>query len=69
MNTFLSFLAVFLVAALLLAPSLWGALRDHRIDRQLRAARQREQLVRDGRPRTPARGRAPRAGVRHAAGH
>ncbi|MBT2402922.1 MULTISPECIES: hypothetical protein [unclassified Streptomyces] len=37
MNTFLDFTVVFLIAALLLAPSLWGVVRDRRIDRELRA--------------------------------
>ncbi|MFF3858595.1 hypothetical protein [Streptomyces sp. NPDC002209] len=38
MNTFLDYLAVLAVAALLLGPALHGALRERRIDRQLRAA-------------------------------
>ncbi|MFD6889949.1 hypothetical protein [Streptomyces sp. NPDC059957] len=52
MNTFLAYLAVLAVAALLLAPALYGAARDRRIDRQIRAAaehRRREQR------RAPAR--------------
>ncbi|MFJ8161024.1 hypothetical protein ACIRBY_08830 [Streptomyces sp. NPDC096136] len=38
MNTFLDYLTVLAVAALLLAPSFHGALHDRRVDRQLRAA-------------------------------
>ncbi|GAA0308290.1 hypothetical protein GCM10010302_53800 [Streptomyces polychromogenes] len=38
MNTFLDYLTVLAVAALLLAPSLYGAFHDRRIDRQLAAA-------------------------------
>lgn len=38
MNTVLNYLTVLAVAALLLAPALYGALADHRTDRQLRAA-------------------------------
>ncbi|MGW6705868.1 hypothetical protein ACWGDE_13400 [Streptomyces sp. NPDC054956] len=45
MNTFLDFLVVLAVAALLLGPSLYGAARERRIDRQIRAAEQA--------PRTP----------------
>lgn len=41
MNTFLDYLAVLAVAALLLAPALYGAARDRRIDRQIRAAVER----------------------------
>ncbi|MEU9080828.1 hypothetical protein [Streptomyces sp. NPDC048357] len=41
MNTFLSYLTVLAVAALVLAPSLYGVLRDRRIDRQLRAVETR----------------------------
>lgn len=37
MNTFLDYLVVLAIAVLLLGPSLYGALRDRRIDRQLRA--------------------------------
>ncbi|WP_405978667.1 hypothetical protein [Streptomyces sp. NBC_00158] len=38
MNTFLDYLTVLAVAALLLAPALHGALRDRRTNRQLAAA-------------------------------
>ncbi|MEU9250910.1 hypothetical protein AB0D66_03570 [Streptomyces sp. NPDC048270] len=38
MNTLLNYLAVLAVAALLLAPALYGAARERRIDRQLREA-------------------------------
>ncbi|MDX3534980.1 hypothetical protein PV721_11475 [Streptomyces sp. MB09-01] len=41
MNTLLSYLTVLAVAALVLAPSLYGVLRDRRIDRQLRAVETR----------------------------
>ncbi|MEU9717138.1 hypothetical protein [Streptomyces sp. NPDC047976] len=44
MNTFLDYLTVLAVAALLLAPALYGALRDRRTDRELAAAA-RERLV------------------------
>ncbi|MFG2998037.1 hypothetical protein [Streptomyces sp. NPDC048340] len=38
MTTFLDYLVVLAVAALLLAPSLYGTARERRIDRQLRKA-------------------------------
>ncbi len=38
MNTFLNYLVVLAVAALLLAPALYGTVRERRIDRQLREA-------------------------------
>ncbi|MEU9233271.1 hypothetical protein [Streptomyces subrutilus] len=38
MNTLLNYLAVLAVAALLLAPALYGTARERRIDRQLREA-------------------------------
>ncbi|MFJ3877097.1 hypothetical protein ACIPW5_06520 [Streptomyces sp. NPDC090077] len=41
MNTFLDYLTVLAVAALLLAPALHGALHERRVERQLRAARDR----------------------------
>ncbi|MFE5860125.1 hypothetical protein ACFQ77_06125 [Streptomyces virginiae] len=41
MTTFVSYLAVLAVAALVLGPSLYGILRDRRIDQQIRAARTR----------------------------
>nr|WP_251056603.1 hypothetical protein [Streptomyces sp. ISL-94] len=69
MNTFLDYAVVFVIAALLLGPSLWGAARDRRVDRQLRAAQQREQVVRKGHRREEARTRTPRVAVRHAPGH
>ncbi|MCF3180337.1 hypothetical protein IPZ70_10360 [Streptomyces polychromogenes] len=59
MNTFLDYLTVLAVAALLLAPSLYGALQDRRIDRRLRAA------AGDGRRsgrEEPGRGRSARPG-------
>ncbi|WP_327264364.1 hypothetical protein OG444_25540 [Streptomyces sp. NBC_01232] len=37
MTTFVSYLAITAIAALLLGPSLYGILRDRRTDRQLRA--------------------------------
>ncbi|GHE32223.1 hypothetical protein [Streptomyces vinaceus] len=40
MNTLLDYLTVLVLAALLLAPALYGVLRERRIDRQLRAAQQ-----------------------------
>ncbi|MGR4882033.1 hypothetical protein ACIPUC_21930 [Streptomyces sp. LARHCF249] len=60
MTTFLNYLIVLAVAALLLGPSLYGALRERRIDRQLRAAGQR--------PRTAPhrRVRPARVALRHA---
>ncbi|MFE1786970.1 hypothetical protein ACFW7J_00975 [Streptomyces sp. NPDC059525] len=51
MNTFLDYLTVLAVAALLLAPSLHGLLHERRIDRQLRPEREkpgREQVSRPG---------------------
>ncbi|MFD4245284.1 hypothetical protein ACFWP3_27405 [Streptomyces sp. NPDC058525] len=38
MNTLLNYLAVLALAALLLAPALYGTARERRIDRQLREA-------------------------------
>ncbi|MFJ9337877.1 hypothetical protein ACIRP0_01140 [Streptomyces sp. NPDC101733] len=52
MSTFLDYLTVLALAALLLAPALYGALRERRIDRQLRAA-----APRAPRPRTTERPR------------
>ncbi len=69
MNTFLDFLVVLAIAALLLGPALYGALRDRRIDRQLRAAKQRAQVIREGHGSAQPRGRTPRVSVRHAPGH
>lgn len=74
MNTFLDYLTVLAVAALLVAPALHGALADHRTDRQLRTAAgrgpQRPRTVRAGfgRTRTEPRPAAPRLAVRHAPG-
>ncbi|WP_407837288.1 hypothetical protein ACE1OC_13970 [Streptomyces sp. DSM 116496] len=70
MNTFLDYLLVLAVAALLAGPALHGALREHRTDRQIRAAQRQP-----GTPRTRTRtrpertrSRAPRVAVRHAPG-
>ncbi|MFE2126659.1 MULTISPECIES: hypothetical protein [Streptomyces] len=64
MNTFLSYLAVLAAATLLLAPSLYGMLRERRTDRQLRAARTRlvwlPRQKAGGMPPTPRR-RGPRS--------
>lgn len=69
MTTLLNYLAVLAVAALLLGPSLYGALRDRRIDRELRAARRSGRTVPEkSRSEQPIR-RTPRAAVRHAPGH
>nr|WSW66884.1 hypothetical protein OG461_12150 [Streptomyces sp. NBC_00995] len=38
MNTFLNFLGISAVSALVLLPALAGIVREHRIDRELRAA-------------------------------
>ncbi|MFD6971865.1 hypothetical protein [Streptomyces sp. NPDC059979] len=69
MNTFLSYLAVLAIATLLLAPSLYGALRDRRIDRQLRAVATRRVWL----PRQKAGGLPPtarrRTRARHASMH
>ncbi|GAA2319199.1 hypothetical protein OKJ48_41490 [Streptomyces kunmingensis] len=40
MNTAMNFLTVLFVFLLLAAPSVYGALHDRRIDRQIRRARQ-----------------------------
>ncbi|MBZ9597990.1 hypothetical protein [Streptomyces yangpuensis] len=61
MNTFLSYLAVLAVAALLLAPSLYGVLRDRRTDRELRAVETRLVWL----PRQKAGGMPPAPGPRH----
>ncbi|MEU6757942.1 hypothetical protein [Streptomyces sp. NPDC046685] len=71
MNSFLNYLAVLAVAALLLGPALYGVVRDRRIDRQIRAAQQREQLIRHGQPHPRPRPRtagAVRIVLRHAPG-
>ncbi|MGW7435007.1 hypothetical protein [Streptomyces sp. NPDC054849] len=68
MNTLLSYLAVLAIAVLLLAPGLYGALRDRRIDRQLRAVETRlVWLPRQKAGGLPPTARRPRA--RHAAMH
>ncbi|MFB7172715.1 hypothetical protein ACFCYM_18075 [Streptomyces sp. NPDC056254] len=69
MNTLLSYLAVLAVAALLLAPSLYGALRERRIDRQIRAVETRlvwlPRQKAGGMPPTPRRRHGPQpAGAR-----
>ncbi|MGE7387110.1 hypothetical protein ACQKM2_16680 [Streptomyces sp. NPDC004126] len=62
MNTFLDYLTVLAVAALLLAPALYGALRERRTDRELAAAARRRPAA------TPRPAPAPRpAGARPAA--
>ncbi|MFE3790022.1 hypothetical protein [Streptomyces goshikiensis] len=38
MSTFVSYIAVLAIAAVLLGPALYGGLRERRTDRQLRAA-------------------------------
>ncbi|MEU3723896.1 hypothetical protein [Streptomyces sp. NPDC031705] len=62
MNTFLDYLTVLAVAALLLAPALYGALHDRRTARQLAAA------ARERSAATPRPAAAPhRAGTRSTA--
>ncbi|MEU7724358.1 hypothetical protein AB0B78_03775 [Streptomyces sp. NPDC040724] len=67
MNTFLSYLTVLAFATLLLAPSLYGILRDRRIDRQLRAVETRlvwlPRQKAGGMPPTVRRPRARHAGM------
>ncbi|MET9466681.1 hypothetical protein ABZY44_18125 [Streptomyces sp. NPDC006544] len=66
MSTYLDYLAVLAVAAVLLAPGLYGAWRERRIDRELRAAETRRVWL----PRQRAGGLAPtprRRGIRFAA--
>ncbi|MFE1559372.1 hypothetical protein ACFW6V_30835 [Streptomyces sp. NPDC058734] len=53
MNTFLDYLTVLAVAALLLAPALYGALRDRRTDRELAAAAARPTPARTARRPRP----------------
>ncbi|MGW5846766.1 hypothetical protein ACWFQ8_02170 [Streptomyces sp. NPDC055254] len=67
-NEVLSYLIVLAAAALLLAPAFYGIVRDRRIDRQLRAARHRAQIVRDGHRREGAGPRPARIALRHAPG-
>ncbi|MGW6950642.1 hypothetical protein [Streptomyces xanthophaeus] len=43
MSTFLDYLTVLAVAALLAGPALHGVLRERRIDREIQAARRSEQ--------------------------
>ncbi|MCX5011802.1 hypothetical protein OG765_12500 [Streptomyces sp. NBC_00555] len=66
MTTFVNYLAVLVLAAVLLGPSLYGARGDRRIDRQLRAAATRRVWL----PRQRAGGLPPtprRRGIRFAA--
>ncbi|MER5934295.1 hypothetical protein [Streptomyces sp. NPDC002054] len=68
MNTLLNYLTVLAVAALLAGPALYGVLHERRIDRQLRAARQRTrvEVVRAGRRSAQARPGTARVALRHA---
>lgn len=68
MNTLLDYLVVLAIAALLLGPSLYGAARERRLDRQIRAAGRAAQVLQDRHRREPARARTPRIAVRHAPG-
>ncbi|GGZ83686.1 hypothetical protein [Streptomyces subrutilus] len=69
MNTLLNLLTVLALAAPLLAPALYGALRERRIDRQLAAAARGEPAA-PGRGPAPAADRSPqRGGARSAARH
>lgn len=61
MTTFVNYLAVLAIAALLLGPSLYGILRDRRIDQQLRAVATRLVWLPAS---VRAASRPPRAGVR-----
>lgn len=68
-NTLLNLLTVLALAAPLLAPALYGALRERRIDRQLAAAARGEPAA-PGRGPAPAADRSPqRGGARSAARH
>ncbi|MFD3548605.1 hypothetical protein ACFWUW_23895 [Streptomyces sp. NPDC058655] len=58
MNTFLDYLTVLAVAALLAGPALHGALRDRRTDRELAAAAARREPA--AHPQAPAGARAVR---------
>ncbi|WP_405488995.1 hypothetical protein [Streptomyces sp. NBC_00096] len=58
MNTFLDLLVVLAVAALLATPALYGATREHRLNRQLRTAAQNA--------RVPGTTKRPRPGNRPA---
>ncbi|MFD6875710.1 MULTISPECIES: hypothetical protein [unclassified Streptomyces] len=67
MSTFVNYLVVLALAALLLGPSLYWMWRDRRIDRQLRAVETRRVWL----PRQRAGGREPtprRRGVRFGLG-
>lgn len=66
MNTLLSYLAVLALAAAVLAPSLYGLLRDHRTDQQIRTAARRRVLA--GHPLPRQRRSAPAQGGRGAVG-
>ncbi|MGW1774343.1 hypothetical protein [Streptomyces sp. NPDC002104] len=73
MNTLLDYLLVLAVAALLLGPALYGAARERRLDRQIRAAGQQPRTPQPRTPRTRTRPgrtrpRAARVAVRHAPG-
>lgn len=62
MNTFLSLLAALALAALVLAPSLYGVARERRIDRQLReaaAGRSKVRAVRTGTQKSSSRSTVP----------
>lgn len=62
----LDYVAVLFVAALLLGPALYGIVQDRRIDRQLRAAQHRAQIIRDGHRREQAIPGTPRIALRNA---
>ncbi|MFJ7267619.1 hypothetical protein ACIQV3_13375 [Streptomyces sp. NPDC099050] len=72
MNTFLDYLVVLTAAALLMGPALYGAARERRLDRQIRAAERQPSTPRTGtRTRTRrerTRPHASRVAVRHAPG-
>lgn len=68
MNTFLDYLVVLAVAALLLGPALYGAARERRLDRQIRAAGQAARTPRTRTRPERTRSRAPRVAVRQAPG-
>ncbi|MFD5147543.1 hypothetical protein [Streptomyces sp. NPDC058401] len=61
MNTLLDYLVVLALAALLLGPALYGALRERRLERQIRAAGQPARSGRRGRARTGSRSSSPQA--------
>ncbi|MDD9378793.1 hypothetical protein M8Z33_19445 [Streptomyces sp. ZAF1911] len=70
MNTFLDYLLVLAVAALLAGPAVYGALQERHIDRQLRTAQQQTRTTRTRTRTRPerTRSRAPRVAVRQAPG-